>query len=309
MAEITAGAVRELREKTGAGMMDCKKALEETQGNMEEAISWLRKKGAASAAKRAGRAASEGVIAATVKGNVGVLVEVNCETDFVARNEDFQNFIGTIVNHIADKAPGYVRDDAKPEGATGDALYNQPFEGGSNVGQIMAEQGGKIGENIQVARFARFEATGPAVLQTYIHSNAKLGVLVELGLSSADLASNDDVQTFANDLALHIAAESPLYLKREEAPTDTLDKEKDIARTAAIQSGKPENVVDKIVQGKIEKYYQETVLLEQAFFREQKKTITQLLAEKGKAAGGTLQINRFVRFVLGESAQQTQTEE
>lgn len=291
MAEITAAAIRDLREKTGAGMMDCKKALEEGQGDQEKAIEWLRKKGLSSAAKRAGKAATEGVVAAKVEGKVGVLAEINCETDFVARNDDFQKFAATVLNQISAEAPASV-----------EALLATKTDG-RTMQEFVAENASKMGENVQVTRFARFAPAGPAILEAYIHSNAKIGVLVELGCASDAVAANADLQQFAKDLVLHIAAEAPLYLKRDDAPADTIEKEKDIARTQLQQQGKPENMLDKIVTGKMEKYYAETVLLEQKFFRgDNPPTISKLLAEKGKAAGGDVTVTRFVRYLLGETA-------
>lgn len=291
MAEITAAAIRDLREKTGAGMMDCKKALEEGQGDQEKAIEWLRKKGLSSAAKRAGKAATEGLIMARVDGKAGVLAEINCETDFVARNEGFQQFATTVVDQIVAQAPASL-----------EAFLEQKFEG-RTLKEYIAENASKNGENVQLTRFARFAPTGPAILEAYIHSNAKIGVLVELGCSSDAVAGNADLKQFAKDLVLHIAAEAPLYLERKDAPTDTVEKEKEIARVQLQQQGKPENMLDKIVTGKMEKYYAETVLLEQKFFRgDNPPTITKLLAEKGKAAGGEVKLTRFVRYLLGETA-------
>jgi elongation factor Ts len=303
MADISAAAIRDLREKTGAGMMDCKKALVESNGDEEKAIEWLRKKGLSSAAKRAGKAATEGVIAAKVEGNVGVIAEINCETDFVARNENYGKFADVILEHIAKKNPGYVKEDNKPAGATGEALVDQTLDNGAKVGDFIAENASKMGENVQVTRFARFSPSGSAILESYIHSNAKIGVLLQIECSSDAVAGNAEMKQLAADLALHIAAEAPLYLTREEAPTEVIEKEAEIARTQLRQQGKPEAMLDKIVAGKMEKYYAETVLLEQKFFRgDNPPAVQKLVTEKAKTAGGEAKITRFVRYMLGETA-------
>jgi elongation factor Ts len=291
MAEITAATIRDLREKTGAGMMDCKKALEESAGDVEKAVEWLRKKGLSSAAKRAGKAAKEGVIIAKLSAQAAALAEINCETDFVARNEGFQKFAQTIIDAITGTAP-----------ASKEAFLAGPLDG-RTAQEFIAENASKMGENVQLTRFERFAATGAAIFESYIHSNAKIGVLLEITCSSDAVAANADLKQLAKDLALHIAAEAPLFLTREAAPADVVEKEKDIARTQLRQQGKPEAMLDKIVTGKIEKYYGEVVLLEQKFFRgENPPTVQKLVADKAKAAGGEAKITRFVRYMLGETA-------
>ncbi len=302
MAEVTAAQIRELRDQTNAGMMDCKKALVESDGDMNKAVEWLRKKGLSSAAKRAGKAAQEGVCVAKIDGNVGVLAEINCETDFVARNEDFQAFADKIANLILKNAPGYVSDEEKPADASGEALFGQSIDGQA-VGEFVAQTAARMGENVKVTRFHRLQAEGPALFESYIHSNAKIGVLVELGLSSEALATKPEVVQFGKDLSLHIAAEAPLFLNRDLVPTEALDKEKDIARTQAKAGGKPDNVIEKIVEGKANKYFQEVCLLEQKWFRgDNPPSVEKLLQEKSKEFGGEVKINRYVRYVLGETA-------
>jgi len=288
---ITAEVVRQLREETGAGMMDCKSALVEAGGEMEAARGILRKKGLAAAAKKAGRTAADGSIGSciTAGGKAGVIVEVNCETDFVAKTADFQSLVKDIAEHVAANAP------ADPA-----ALAEQPFAGepGKTVGQLVQEKIAFIKENIVVRRFARFEQAAGAsgVVAAYIHPPAaKVGVLVELGAESADAAA---LSALAKDVAMHVAAASPaaaLYVAKEEVPADVLEREKEIYRAQAAASGKPAGVVDKIAEGKLKEYYGTFCLLEQPYIREPKTTVGQLL--KGKAT-----VRRFVRFRLGEES-------
>jgi elongation factor Ts len=288
---ITAEVVRQLREETGAGMMDCKSALVEAGGEMEAARGILRKKGLAAAAKKAGRTAADGSIGSCITegGKAGVIVEVNCETDFVAKTADFQSLVKDIAEHVAANAP------ADPA-----ALAEQPFAGepGKTVGQLVQEKIAFIKENIVVRRFARFEQAAGAsgVVAAYIHPPAaKVGVLVELGAESADAAA---LAALAKDVAMHVAAASPaaaLYVAKEEVPADVLEREKEIYRAQAAASGKPAGVVDKIAEGKMKEYYATFCLLEQPYIREPKTTVGQLL--KGKAT-----VRRFVRFRLGEES-------
>jgi elongation factor Ts len=305
MAEITAAGIRDLREKTGAGMMDCKKALEEAGGDSEKAVEWLRKKGLSSAAKRAGKAATEGTIAADVSANgrAGSLAEINCETDFVAINEEFKGYAKEIVKHITAKAPAFVKAEEKPAGASGEALLDQKMDNGRTVAEFVAEKGSKMGENVQVTRFVRFESKNPAIIESYIHSNGKIGVLLQLDCASDAVCGNAEIKQFAKDLSLHIAAEAPQYLKRDEIPAAVIEKEKEIARTQAKESGKPEKILEKIVEGKAEKFFGEACLLEQKFFRgDNPQTIQKMLADLSTKAGGKVELSRFVRFVKGETA-------
>jgi elongation factor Ts len=286
---ITAEAVRKLREETGAGMMDCKSALVEAGGEMESAREILRKKGLAAAAKKAGRTAADGTIAAHIApdGSRGTIVEVNCETDFVAKTEDFQGLVRDIAEHVAAAAPADVL-----------ALAEQPFarDASKTVGQLVQERIALIKENIVVRRFARFEAAPGGLVAAYIHPPAaKVGVLVELAPESADAAT---LAALAKDVAMHVAAASPAaaqFVSRDEVPADVLEKEKEIYRAQAAAAGKPANVVDKIAEGKVKEYYGTFCLLEQPYIREAKQTVGQLL--KGKAT-----VRRFARFRLGEES-------
>ncbi|HEY6008990.1 MAG TPA: translation elongation factor Ts, partial [Geobacteraceae bacterium] len=277
---ITAAMINELRKSTGAGMLDCKKALEETGGNMEQAVDFLRKKGLAAAAKKAGRAATEGLVAALIAGDgkSGAIVEVNSETDFVAKNDKFQAFVGDVAAHVLAAAPTDL-----------DGLFAQPFvkDPGKTVQTVLNEAISVIGENLQLRRFVRFET--PGLVGSYIHAGGKIGVLVEL-------AGSGDLAPLAKDIAMHIAAAAPQYVRRDEVPADVLEREKEIYRAKARETGKPDNIIEKIIDGQIGKFYAEVCLLEQVFVKDTDKTIQQVL----KAAGADVTVNRFARFVLGE---------
>ncbi|MCG0237995.1 MAG: translation elongation factor Ts [Firmicutes bacterium] len=291
MAEITAAMVKELREKTGAGMMDCKKALEEAGGDINRAIDILREKGLAAAAKKAARVAAEGLIAAHVSGDgkVGALVEVNCETDFVARNEEFRTFALTLARQVAEKAPADL-----------EALLKQPYAGGDGVTVEEFVKGlvAKIGENQSVRRFVRMAVDGEGVVHHYIHGGTdagRVGVLVQVAGSSAPA-----VHELAHELCLQIASMRPQYLRREEVPEEVLEHERQVQRQKALNEGKPEKIVDRIVQGQIEKFFRENVLLEQAWVKDDKKKIADLVREYSQKVGAELQVVRFARFEVGE---------
>jgi elongation factor Ts len=288
MIQITAAMVKALREATGAGMMDAKNALIEAQGNMEEATKVLRKKGLAAASKKAGRVTAEGVVQAYVAGNIGVLVEVNCETDFVGRNENFRNFAAEIAKVIATSKAKSV-----------DELLNEKWPGSNEtVSQKIAEKIASIKENITVRRFTKYDAAPNAVIGTYIHGGGKIGVMMELvAQSGTKSAKLDEV---AKDVAMHIAAAEPRFLSRNDVTQKDLDTEREIARDAAAKSGKPENIVEKMVTGKMEKFYGEACLLEQPYIRDDKSTVTQYLQKQGKEAGCTYVVTRFTRYKLGE---------
>jgi elongation factor Ts len=292
---ITAEVVRQLREETGAGMMDCKAALVETDGDMAKAREVLRKKGLAAAAKKASRTASDGAVGAHIAADArsGVVVEVNCETDFVAKTPDFQALVKGIAEHVWKNAPADVA-----------ALLEQPFASGQTVGQAVQEKIAVIKENIVIRRFARFElATGDTgTVAAYIHPPAaKVGVLVELAAEG----DGTGLPALAREVAMHVAAASPaaaLYVSKDEVPADVLAAEKEIYRAQALASGKPANVVDKIAEGKLKEYFATFCLLEQPYVREPKITVGQHV--KGKAA-----VRRFARLRLGEDAAKTTTEQ
>ncbi len=290
MAAVTAAMVKELRERTNAGMMDCKKALLAAEGDMDKAIDWLREKGLAQAAKKANRVAAEGVVAQYVTpcGCTGVIVEVNCETDFVAKTDNFMSFANNVAKHIAKADPADV-----------DALMAQKFvdDETKTISDLVSEATVAIGEKISVRRFARFKTEG--IVSTYIHMGGKVGVLVEVATDENGKES-EDVKQFAHDLALQIAAAKPEAVRREEVDTEKLDKEREIQRAKAIESGKPEKIVDRIVDGQIEKYYKEVCLLDQAFVKDPDKDIKGYMAEVAKKAGAPVDVVRFARFERGE---------
>ncbi|MBL9151058.1 MAG: elongation factor Ts [Verrucomicrobiales bacterium] len=292
MAEITVELIKTLREKTNAGMMDCKAALTEAKGDLAEAEVILRKKGITGAEKKAGRATSEGVIAARIDADAktGVLVAVSCETDFVAKNENFQSFVDGLVNHVATAEP--VADL--------DALLAQTYVGDPSltVTEVVKAKIGQLGENMALSRFARYTVDGEGVIASYIHPPGKVGVLLEAGCTKAATADAAAFREVVKDIALHIAAAQPLCVTRDEVPAAKVEQEKEIYREKA--KGKPENIVEKIVAGQIDKFFASMALLEQGFIKDPDKTIKDLLAAKGKEVGDELTIRRFARFAVGE---------
>ncbi|MBU1706895.1 translation elongation factor Ts [bacterium] len=289
---ITAAVVSELRRKTGAGMMDCKEALSESAGDVEKAIEFLRKKGKAAARKRADRSANEGVIVAVISpdGHEAALLEVNSETDFVARNADFQAFANKIVNRVLEWKDGDKKSVAD--------LLALPSKDGAakTVGDELTDLIGTIGEKLEIRRYAR-RTDKSGIFGTYIHSNSKLGVLLDI--DGAD--SNDaDVQMLAKDLCMQVAAASPLYVHRQEIPADKLDVEKNIIAEQVKGQGKPPQVVEKIVAGKLNKYYAEVCLVDQAFVKDSNLTIGDIINQVAQKSGKSLAVRSFVRFQIGE---------
>jgi elongation factor Ts len=287
---ITADMVKKLRDQTGAGMMECKSALTEANGNFEEANTILRKRGLASAAKKAGRATSEGLIAHRVAADhsAGTLAEVNCESDFVARTPDFQQLMSDVLDLV----------DNAGDSAT-DAWLQDP-EG--PVKKRVAATIAKLGENMSVSRIARF--TGDYVGQ-YIHTvGGKLGVQVEFGGVTPEVRTRDEFKSLVREITMHIAAAnpSPQYLTRDAVPADVLDKERGIYRAQMESSGKPANIIDKIIEGKLGAFYQQVVLLEQeSVIRETKPKVKDVVAEANKALGASVTIKRFARLKVGEA--------
>ncbi len=284
MTQITAAMVKELREQTGAGMMDVKRALTEANGNMEEATKILRKKGLAAATKKAGRITSEGAVQAYNSGNVGVLVEVNSETDFVARTDQFRQFADDIAKLIA-----------RSKARTVDQLNREAWNG-ETVAQKTQNMIAKIGENITIRRFERYEAAPGSTIGTYIHAGGKIGVMVELVANN----KSDRAPEVARDVAMHIAAAEPRFIGREHVTQKDLDTEREIAREQAVKSGKPENIVEKMITGKMEKFYGEACLLEQPYIRNDKQSVGEYLEASGKDAGCAYTVTRFARYKLGE---------
>ncbi len=271
--------VKDLRERTGAGMMDCKAALESSGGDMEKAIDVLRKKGLSQAAKRAGREAKEGFVLVRQEGSKAALVETNCETDFVARTDDFKALGSLAMQEVFSQGENGIASD--------------------KVTQRVADLSGKIGEKI-VARRAKVVETKDGVLFTYLHSNQKLAVIVEISISSASLKNDPGFQEFGKNIAMQVAASNPICIQRAGVSSATLEREKAIFREEI--KGKPENIVEKIIQGKLDKFYQTHCLLEQPFVKEDKVSIQALLDQTAKKLGGSsIQIRQFVRFQLGET--------
>lgn len=290
---IDAKVVKDLRDRTGAGMMDCKKALTETGGDLDKAISLLREKGLASASKKAGRVAADGIVGVftSADSKTAVVLELNCETDFVAKTDSFRALFDTLGAALlgADQAEG-----------TGETAANLKVQGAKTVGELLTESIATIGENLGLRRFARY-ATKEGVVGSYVHGGGKIGVLVEL-------AGGDSRHVeLAKSLAMQVAAAFPRYVSREEVPAPDLVGEREIYRQQALSSGKPEKIVDKIIDGKIEKFYSEICLLEQEYVRDGDFRIDKLIAASAKETGATLKAVRFSRFQLGEGIEKKQS--
>ena len=273
---FTSSDVMELRKKTGAGVSDCKKALTETNGDMEKAVDYLREKGIATAAKKASRIAAEGIVAAKVCGGNGVLVEVNCETDFVAKGDQYKAFVDGVADYI-------LNNDVKDI----DALVKEKE-------QETIEVTAKIGEKIAIRRFVKYH-TDNGIIESYIHMGGKVGVLVEIAGCTCDAAKE-----LAHDVALQIAAAKPLYLNAAEVPQEVLEHEKEILKAQALNEGKPAAIVDRMVEGRVKKYYDEFCLLNQAFVKDPSMTVEKLVKSYSDKMGKTLSIVRFTRFEMGE---------
>ena len=296
MAEITAASVKELRERTGAGMMDCKKALAETNGEMEPAIDWLRAKGLSAAAKKAGRTASEGLVGVAVEGKRGALVEVNSETDFVAKNELFQDFVRNVARL------------ALEQGTDVEVLGAARYPAGGTVAEAMTENIAKIGENQSLRRAAILEVNEGAVV-SYVHNQVapglgRIGVLVAL----ESLAPADTLTELGRQIAQHVAAAHPLALAGDDLPAELIERERGIAMEKAKESGKPEAIVEKMVEGGLAKFRKEHALLTQLFVRDNKTPVAEVVASAAKDAGAGIEIKGFVRFQLGEGIEKKESD-
>ena len=273
---VTASLVKELREKTGAGMMDCKKVLTETDGDMEKAIELLRERGIAKAAKKSGRVAAEGLVEAYISedGKVGAIVEVNSETDFVGKNEEFKTFVKNVAKQVVEKNPKDVED-----------LLNQEatFEAGKTVNEALVGKIATIGENLSIRRFARFESNG--LLESYIHGDGKIAVLINMTKGDKELAK---------DLCMQIAAARPEYLNEQSVPAERVEKEKEILKVQTMNEGKPEAIAEKIVQGRIRKFFEEICLVDQVFVKDSNMKVSELLKQKDA------EVVEFARFEKGE---------
>lgn len=281
---ITSEIVKALREKTGAGMMDCKRALEATNGDMDKAIEYLRKKGAATAEKRADRVANQGIVVTKISndGKLGTIVEINSETDFVARSQDFIRFADDVTAIVEQKSPTSV-----------DQLLTLPFSDGRKVADALSDLVGKIGEKIAIKRFEVI-ATNGSVVESYTHMGSKIGVLVEV------TAKSSGAKPLARDIAMQIAAMNPTVVSREQVAKSVIERELDIYRQQAKNEGKPDQIVDRIATGRLEKYFQEVVLLEQSFIKDASKTIKDVMHEASSSLNDTMVIRQFKRYQLGE---------
>ena len=273
---VTASLVKELREKTGAGMMDCKKVLTETDGDMEKAIELLRERGIAKAAKKSGRVAAEGLVEAYISedGKVGAIVEVNSETDFVGKNEEFKTFVMNVAKQVVEKNPKDVEE-----------LLNQEatFEAGKTVNEALVGKIATIGENLSIRRFARFESKG--LLESYIHGDGKIAVLINMAKGDKEVAK---------DLCMQIAAARPEYLNEQSVPAERVEKEKEILKVQTMNEGKPEAIAEKIVQGRIRKFFEEICLVDQVFVKDSNMKVSELLKQKDA------EVVEFARFEKGE---------
>jgi len=276
MAEITAGMVAKLRETTGAGLMDCKKALVESNGDIEAAVDWLRKKGVATAGKKGSRDAKEGVIAQYIKPGAksGLLVEVNCETDFVAKNESFKAFTDSIAK----------------------TLVENP---GADLEAMRIDAVSRMGENIKISRHQRLDVSGNGAVAAYIHTGGKVGVLVEVGAGNEATVNNEEFKQLVRDITLQIAAANPTCVRREDVPADIIAKEKEIA-TEQVKN-KPPQAIAKIVEGKLDKFYQTICLVEQGFVKNGEITVKEHVAQIGKKLNDEITVRRFLRFQVGEA--------
>lgn len=284
---FSAKDVQALREKTGCGMMDCKKALIESQGDMEKAIEILREKGLAAASKKAGRIAAEGVVYSLVNkdSTVGVLLEVNSETDFVAKNEEFMKFVDICAQTVIDQDPSSVNE----------LLEMMPDDKNEKIADLLRDKILTIGENIKIRRFVRYEGN----VCTYIHGGGRIGVMVNFKVNEKS-ALLPSFQELAKDIAMQIAAAVPLFLDKDSVPAETIEKEKEILTAQAINEGKPENIAQKMVMGRISKYYKDVCLLEQPFIKNSDITVSKYIEEKSKEIGEKIEIKSFVRFEKGE---------
>ena len=296
MSNITASMVKDLRDKTGAGMMDCKAALGETNGDMEAAIDWLRKKGLSKAAKKAGRVAAEGLIGVAVGGDSGALVEVNAETDFVARNDQFKDFVKS------------AADIALSEAGDMEKLMAKPMNGGANVKDTLTHMVATIGENMSVRRAVAL-SVNPGVVTSYVHNATspelgKIGVLVALK-STAD---KEKLTALGKQIAMHVAAAAPLALTPEHLSKDIVERERAIQADIARQSGKPENVIEKMMEGRMRKFYEESVLMSQVFVIDGETPISKVLEKASKDLGAPVTIDAFVRFQVGEGIEKVESD-
>lgn len=321
--EITAKMVKELRDQTGAGMMDCKKALAECDCDMEKAVAWLRENGKNKQEKKASRIATEGLVQEYVSGTgqTAVLVEMNIETDFAAKNPEFRSFAEAVARQVAEKKPKWLNKEEVPAGALEEStvdvaafckencLMDMPFIDDENrtVADALSDVFATIGENMRIRRFVRYECgeDNPPTkncgqLATYIHGGGRVGVMIEINSDSPEANTNEELAATARNLCMQIAAMSPKWLDESDVPSEVLAQEKEIARNAALNDGKPEKIVDKISEGRVKKFVADNTLLGQAYVRDESKSCRQVIEDLAKKLGYNLFVRRFVRYELGE---------
>ena len=286
MANISAQLVKELREMTGAKMMDCKKALVETDGDIEKAVEFLREKGLSDAAKKSSRVAAEGVVKTYISEDKksGAVLEFNCETDFVALNDEFVAFADKLAKIVVENSITTVEE-----------LLNEKFDGETVVSESLKALIAKLGENMSVRRFTKFSIEN-GVVKSYIHGGGRIGVLVEVACDK----SSEVLDEVGKEVCMQIAASNPLFLSKDDVDTESMEKEKEIYRVQALNEGKPEKIVDKMVIGRINKYFKEVCLLEQPWVKDGDKSINKFLEEKSKEVGSPITVTRFVRYERGE---------
>ena len=280
---LSAADVKKLREKTGCGMMDCKKALTHSNGDMDKAIDYLREKGLAAALKKSGRIASEGIAFSTSTPSGGVIIEVNSETDFVAKNEEFKNFVSYCASLILEKRPSSL-----------DELMDTSVDG-KKLSDLVSEKVLKIGENIKIRRFDFFDG----ITSSYVHAGGKIAVLTKFD-ADKDVYENPKFQEMAKDVSMQIAAANPLYLNRDNVPSDVLEHERKILLEQALSQGKPENIAQRMVEGRINKYYQENCLLDQVFVKDSSLSVSKYVEQVAKSIDKSISISKFIRYERGE---------
>jgi elongation factor Ts len=294
VSNISAKLVKDLREKTGAGMMECKNALQETEGDIEKAVDFLRTRGLAALNKKADRATNEGAIAEyiSVDDKTGVLIEVNCETDFVSSNATFTSFVKLLAEVVAKDNP------ADPDALMKLSVPNRDI----SIEELFGETVGKLGENIRVARFTRIELLETGALSAYIHGGARIGIMVQFKLGNQASAEKEVFKIFARDVAMQVAAASPIAVRRESFDLSIIEKEKEIYKAQAAESGKPENIQEMMAEGRLSKFFKEQALVEQAFVKDMDISIDDYTKRVAKELGDSIEIEAFTRYDLGASA-------
>lgn len=292
--EISAQDVKKLREETGAGMMDCKKALVECAGDFKKAVDFLRIKGADIANKKSSRAAGQGLVFLRVSADkkTAAMIELNCETDFVCRNPEFPEMGETILGHALEQGAKFANIDE---------FKASKLPSGQTVKELVVSRIAKIGENMDVRRYARFAAGADAFVQTYLHMGSKIGVLIEIAADKPAALAHPAVAELAKDLSMQIAAATPRFLDSASVPKEAIDREREVLRAKNLEAGKPADKIEKILEGQIRKFYEDNCLVDQIFVKDTAKKVRDVVAETGKKAEAAVRINRFVRYQVGET--------